>query len=98
MSTAARVLLETLRLHGVDRAFQVPGESFLALLDAFYDERRVRLVTCRHESSAGFMAIADARLTGGLGVVMVTQGPGASNATIAVHAAEQDAAPLLLTQ
>ena len=96
MATAAQVLLETLRLHGVDRAFQVPGESFLALLDAFHDERRVKLVTCRHESSAGFMAIADARLTGRLGVVMVTRGPGASNAAIAVHAAEQDAAPLLL--
>ena len=96
MTTAAQVLLETLRLHGVDRAFQVPGESFLALLDAFYDERRMRLVTCRHEASAGFMAIADARLTGRLGVVMVTRGPGASHATVAVHAAQQDAAPLLL--
>ncbi len=96
MKTAAQVLLETLRLQGVDRVFQVPGESFLALLDAFHDERRVRLVTCRHESGAGFMAIADARLTGRLGVVMVTRGPGASNAAIAVHAAQQDAVPLLV--
>lgn len=94
--SAAQVLLETLRLHGVDRIFQVPGESFLALLDALYDEHRIELFTCRHESAAGFMALADARLTGGLGVFLATRGPGASNASIAVHAAEQDAAPLLL--
>ena len=96
MRTAARVLLETLRLNGVDRMFHVPGESFLALLDALYDERRIDLVTCRHESGAGFMALADARLTGRVGVYMATRGPGASNASIALHAAEQDAVPLLL--
>jgi acetolactate synthase I/II/III large subunit len=94
-SSAAQLLVATLEAHGVDRIFCVPGESYLAVLDALYG-RPIEVVTCRHESGAGFMAVADAKLTGRPGVCFVSRGPGASNAAIAVHTAQQDAAPLVL--
>jgi acetolactate synthase-1/2/3 large subunit len=94
--TAARLLVSELVAQGVDRVFCVPGESYLTVLDALYDERRIEVVTCRHESGAGFMAVADAKLTGRPGVVLVSRGPGAMNAAIAVHTAQQDAAPMVL--
>jgi len=93
--TAAQLLVAELEAHGVDRVFCVPGESYLAVLDALYG-RPIEVVTCRHESGAGFMAVADAKLTGRPGVCLVSRGPGASNAGIAVHTAQQDAAPLVL--
>lgn len=89
-------MVQTLVAHGVDRVFCVPGESYLGLLDALHGRSDVDTVVCRHEGGAGFMALADARLTGGLGVACVSRGPGASNAAIAVHAAQQDGVPLLL--
>lgn len=93
---AADALVATLKAHGVDRIFCVPGESYLALLDALHDEPDIQLITCRHESGAGFMAVADAKLTGRPGVCLVSRAPGAMNAAIAVHTAQQDAVPLLL--
>lgn len=95
-NTAAQNLVATLRNHEVDRAFCVPGESYLAVLDALYDCPEIELISCRHESGAGFMALADAKITGRAGTVFVSRGPGASNAAIAVHTAEQDAVPLVL--
>jgi len=94
--SVARLLVAELVAHGVDRVFCVPGESYLAVLDALYDEKRIDVVTCRHESGAGFMAVADAKLTGRPGAAMVSRGPGATNAAIAVHTAQQDAAPFVL--
>ena len=94
--TAAQLLVAELAAQRVDRVFCVPGESYLTVLDALYDERRIEVVTCRHESGAGFMAIADAKLTGRPGVALVSRGPGATNAAIAVHTAQQDAAPMVL--
>jgi acetolactate synthase-1/2/3 large subunit len=94
--TAAAILVDMLAARGVDRAFCVPGESYIALLDALHGHPGLDLVTCRHEGGAGFMAVADARLTGRPGVVLVSRGPGACNAAIALHTAEQDAVPLLL--
>ena len=96
MQTAAECLVAFLAAQGVDRAFCVPGESYVAVLDALHAHPRIDLVTCRHESGAGFMALADARLTGVPGVALVSRGPGACNAAIAVHTAQQDAVPLLL--
>ena len=93
---AAQLLVAELVAHGVDRVFCVPGESYLTVLDALYDETRIDVVTCRHESGAGFMAVSDAKLTGRPGVAMVSRGPGATNASIAVHTAQQDATPFLL--
>ncbi|MEN0076657.1 MAG: thiamine pyrophosphate-binding protein, partial [Paracraurococcus sp.] len=96
MPTAAERLVEFLARQGIDRAFCVPGESYIALLDALHVHDRIDLVTCRSEGGAGFMAVADAKLTGRPGVVLVSRGPGACNASIAVHTAEQDAVPLIL--
>jgi acetolactate synthase-1/2/3 large subunit len=73
----------------------VPGERFLPVLDALRDST-IDTVTCRHESSAGFMALADARLTGRPGVCLASRGPGATNASIALHTAQQDGLPLVL--
>jgi acetolactate synthase-1/2/3 large subunit len=96
MRTVARFIIDTLAAHGIDRVFCVPGESFLGLLDALHDRADIDTVVCRHEGGAGFMALADARLTGRPGVALVSRGPGASNAAIAVHTAQQDAVAFLL--
>ena len=95
MTRAADRLVETIRAHGLDRIFCVPGESYLSLLDALHGSE-IELVVCRHEGGAGFMAVADARLTGRAGLAAVSRGPGATNASIAVHLANQDAVPLVL--
>jgi acetolactate synthase-1/2/3 large subunit len=95
--TGARILVDQLLLQGVDHAFCVPGESYLAVLDALYDARdRIKLVVNRHESGSTFMADAYAKLTGQPGVAFVTRGPGATNASIGVHTAFQDSTPLVL--
>ena len=96
MNTSAHAFLSVLVDNGIDRIFQVPGESYIGLLDAVADFPQIDLVTCRHEAGAGFMACADGRLTRRPGVLMVSRGPGASNASIAVHTAQQDAIPLIL--
>lgn len=92
---AADALVQALGGHGIDLVTCVAGESYLPLLDALY-ESSIDVVTCRHEGSAGFMALADSKLTGRPGVCLVNRGPGATNASIAVHSAAQDATPLLL--
>ena len=96
MRTAADIIVASLIANGIDRVFTVAGESYLGLLDALYGRHDIDTVVCRHEAGAGFMALADARLTGRAGVACVSRGPGASNAAIAVHAAEQDGVPLVL--
>jgi acetolactate synthase-1/2/3 large subunit len=95
LPTAAQRLVDFLAAQGIDRAFCVPGESYIALLEALHDAP-IDLVVNRHEGGAGFAAIADAKLTGRPGVFMVSRGPGACNAAIALHTAEQDAIPLIL--
>ncbi len=91
-----RVLVDALRGHGVETVFTVPGESFLAVLDALHDEPAISTIVCRHESGAGIMAEASARLRGDLGVAFVTRGPGATHASVAVHNAYMSGAALLL--
>jgi acetolactate synthase-1/2/3 large subunit len=93
---AADLIVDCLAAHGVDRVFCVPGESYLAVLDALHDSNAIQTIVCRHESGAGFMAVGDAKVTGRPGVAFVSRGPGATNAAIAVHVAEQDAVPLVL--
>jgi acetolactate synthase-1/2/3 large subunit len=95
-TTAARVLVRILEARGVDRVFCVAGESFLAVLDALYSSPSIGVVTCRHEGSAAFMAAAGAKLSGRAGVCFVNRGPGATNAAIALHSAEQDGTPMVL--
>lgn len=82
--------------NGIDRVFVVPGESYLGVLDALNDFPGIDVVTCRHEGGASFMAGVDGRLTGRPGVAMVSRGPGASNAAIGIHTAQQDAVPMIL--
>ena len=96
-SNGGRILVDQLLTHEVDLAFCVPGESYLAVLDALYDVReRLRLVVCRQEGGAAFMAEAYGKLTGKPGICFVTRGPGATNASIGVHTAFQDSSPMIL--
>ena len=94
--TAARILVDQLVLQGVDRVFCVPGESFLAVLDALHDSPGIELVTCRHEGGAAMMAEAHGKLTGRPGVVFCSRGPGATNASSGLHVAFQDSTPMIL--
>ncbi|WP_405987958.1 thiamine pyrophosphate-dependent enzyme [Streptomyces sp. NBC_00986] len=93
--SAGHLLVAQLEREGVRRVYGVPGESFLDVLDGLHDSPISTVVT-RHEGGAGFMALAEGRLTGLPGIAMVTRGPGAANAFIAVHTAYQDATPMLL--
>lgn len=94
--SGACILVDQLRLHGIDRAFCVPGESYLAVLDALYDVPEISLIVCRHESGAAMMADAYGKLAGRPGVCLVTRGPGATNASAGIHIAYQDSTPVIL--
>ena len=94
--TGGRVLVDQLLIQGCDRIFTVPGESFLAVLDALHDTPAIQTVVCRQEGGVGFMACADGALTGRPGIAFVTRGPGATNASIGVHVAMQDSQPMIL--
>ncbi len=91
-----RLLVDCLIEQGCDRIFTVPGESFLAVLDALHDRPQIETVICRQEGGAAFMACADGAMTGKPGVCFVTRGPGATNASIGAHVAFQDSQPMLL--
>jgi acetolactate synthase-1/2/3 large subunit len=94
--TGGRILVDNLVAQGTDRIFTVPGESFLAVLDALHDTPSMEVVVCRQEGGVGFMACADGKLTGRPGIAFVTRGPGATNASIGVHVAMQDSLPMIL--
>jgi len=95
--TGARLLVDCLAQQGVDRVFCVPGESYIAVLDALHDRKdEIDLVVCRQEGGAANMAEAHGKLTGRPGVCFVTRGPGATNASIGVHTAFQDSTPMIL--
>ncbi len=94
--TVARLLAESLQAHDVDLVYCVPGESYLGLTDALGDMNRMRLIVCRHEGGAAFMAVADGRMRDRAGVCVVSRGPGLSNAMVALHTAYHDATPLVL--
>ncbi|MEW6346112.1 MAG: thiamine pyrophosphate-binding protein [Paraburkholderia sp.] len=96
-TTGARLVVDALLTHGVERVFCVPGESFLAVLDSLHDEtERIQTIVCRHEAAAANMAEAVGKLTGRPGVAIVTRGPGATHASIGVHTAFQDSTPMIL--
>ncbi|TMH00943.1 MAG: thiamine pyrophosphate-binding protein, partial [Betaproteobacteria bacterium] len=95
--SGGRILVDNLLAQGVDLAFCVPGESYLPVLDALYESRAsLRLIVCRHEGGASYMGEAYGKLTGRPGIVFVTRGPGASNAAIGIHTAQQDSTPLIV--
>jgi len=95
MRTAAEVLVDQLRVHGVRHVFCVPGESYLAVLDAFHDSD-LEITVCRQEGGAAMMAEAIGKVTGRPGVCFVTRGPGATNASHGIHIARQDSSPLVM--
>jgi acetolactate synthase I/II/III large subunit len=94
--SGGQLVVAALRSHGVDMAFSVAGESYLEVLDALFDAPDIHLVTCRQEGGAAFMAEAYGKLTGKPGVLLVTRGPGACNASIGIHTAFQDSTPMVV--
>src|SRR5713101_1866442 len=96
LTSGGQLVVAALRAHRVRMAFSVAGESYLEVLDALYDAPEIRLVTCRQEGGAAFMAEAYGKLTGEPGVLLVTRGPGACNASIGVHTAFQDSTPMVV--
>jgi acetolactate synthase I/II/III large subunit len=95
MRTAAEVLVDQLIVNGVRHVFCVPGESYLAVLDAFHD-RDIEVTVCRHEAGAAFMAEAVGKATGRPGICFVTRGPGSTNAAHGIHIAHQDSTPMIM--
>jgi acetolactate synthase-1/2/3 large subunit len=94
--TVARLLIESLQAHDVDRIFIVPGESYVGFTSALVQQESIQIIVCRHESGAGYMALADSQLRGRAGVAVVSRGPGLSNAMVSLHSAYHDAVPLVL--
>ncbi|GAA4035462.1 thiamine pyrophosphate-binding protein [Sphingomonas rosea] len=94
--TGGQILVDQLRIQGCDRLFTVPGESFLAVLDALHDTPEIETIVCRQEGGVAYMAEADGKMTGRPGVAFVTRGPGATNASPGVHVAFQDSTPMIL--
>lgn len=93
--TGGQILVDQLKLHGTSHVFCVPGESYLAVLDALHDAA-IRTIVCRQEGGAAYMAEAAGKITGRPGIVMVTRGPGATNGSCGVHVAAQDSTPLIM--
>src|ERR687898_3202326 len=93
--TGGEILIDQLLVHGVRHVFCVPGESYLAALDAFHD-RPIELTVCRQEGGAAIMAEAAGKVTGRPSICFVTRGPGATNASAGIHIAKQDSTPLIV--
>ena len=93
--TGGQLVVDQLRVHGVRQLFTVPGESFLAVLDALHDAP-IEVTICRQEGGASMMAEAQGKLTGRPGICFVTRGPGATNASAGLHIAMQDSTPMIL--
>src|SRR6266851_4628223 len=94
--TVARLLAESLEAHDVDQVYCVPGESYIGLTSALIERNSIRVIVCRHEGGAGYMAVADGRLRDRAGVAMVSRGPGLSNAMVSLHSAYHDATPVVM--
>ncbi len=95
MRTGGQLIVDALEANGVQRIYSVPGESYLAVLDALHDSS-IRNIVCRQEGGAAMMADCEGRLTGRPGICFVTRGPGATNASAGVHIAMQDSTPMIL--
>ncbi|WP_158921173.1 thiamine pyrophosphate-dependent enzyme [Acidisphaera sp. S103] len=95
-TTVARLLADSLEAHDVDQIFCVPGESYVGLTSVLTERNSIRMIVCRHEGGAGFMAVADGRLRNRAGVCIVSRGPGLSNAMVSLHSAFHDATPLVM--
>lgn len=96
LMTAGEAVVKCMKIEGVEYVFNVPGESFLAVLDGLASQDEIQLLSARHESGAGFMAEGYAKMSGKVGVAMATRGVGAANISIAVHTAFQDSTPMVV--
>ncbi|MGB1147700.1 MAG: thiamine pyrophosphate-dependent enzyme, partial [Alphaproteobacteria bacterium] len=97
MQNGGKVLVQSLVNLGATKAFGVPGESYLPVLDALYDTQgALDFILCRNEGGAAYMAAAYGKLTGQPGICMVTRGPGATNASVGIHTAHQDSTPMII--
>ena len=94
--SGGQILVDQLVAQGVERVYCIPGESYLAALDAMHDAA-IAVTVCRQEAGAAMMALTEGRLTGRPGICFVTRGPGATNAAHGVHIAEHDSAPMILS-
>src|ERR1700687_513611 len=94
--TVARLLAESLEAHDVDQIYCVPGESYIGLTSALIERNSIRVIVCRHEGGAGYIAVADGRLRARAGVAVVSRGPGLSNAMVSLHSAYHDATPVVM--
>ena len=95
MKTGGQLIVDCLEANGVERIYSVPGESYLAVLDALHDSK-IKNIVCRQEGGAAMMADCEGRLTGRPGVCFVTRGPGATNASPGIHIARQDSNPVVM--
>src|SRR6201986_5067428 len=95
-TTVARLLADSLEAHDIDQIFCVPGENYVGLTSVLTERNSVRMVVCRHEGGAGFMAVADGRLRNRAGCCIVSRGPGLSNAMVSLHSAYHDATPMVM--
>src|SRR5919112_5958376 len=94
--TVARLLADSLEAHDIDQVYCVPGESYIGLTSALIERNSIRVIVCRHEAGAGYMAVADGRLRDRAGVAIVSRGPGLSNAMVSLHSAYHDATPMVM--
>src|SRR4051794_41948927 len=92
--TVARLLADSLEAHDVDQVYCVPGESYIGLTSALIERNSIRVVVCRHEGGAGYMAVADGGLRARAGGAVVSRGPGPSDAVVALPSAYPHAAPM----
>src|SRR5271170_661454 len=95
-TTVARLLADSLEAHDIDQIFCVPGESYVGLTSVLTERNSIRIIVCRHEGGAGFMAVADGRLRARAGVCIVSRGPGLSNSMVSLHSAFHDATPMVM--
>jgi acetolactate synthase-1/2/3 large subunit len=94
--TVAQLLADSLEAHDIDQIYCVPGESYVGLTSVLVERNSIRLIVCRHEGGAGYMAVADGRLRDRAGVAVVSRGPGLSNAMVSLHSAYHDATPMVM--
>src|ERR1700749_3878205 len=95
-TTVPRLLADSLEANDVDQIFCVPGESYVGLTSVLTERNSIRMIVCRHEGGAGFMAVADGRLRARAGVCIVSRGPGLSNSMVSLHSAFHDATPMVM--
>ena len=94
--SGAEILVETLLRQGVDCVFGYPGGAVLPIYDALFEHPQIRHILVRHEAGAAHAAEGYARSTGKPGVVLVTSGPGATNAVTGIADAFMDSIPLVV--